>query len=363
MNILFLNWRDPKNPLSGGAEIVTLEHAKAWVKMGNSVTWFTSRFPQVPIEEEMQGVKFVRQGGSLSVYVFAPFFYLMNKKKFDIVVDEIHGIPFFTPLYVRNSKKIAFIHEVAGEIWDYMYPFPINKIGKLLETFYLRLYKHVTFWTDAPSTIDELVSKGIPRENCTAIPCPITNPVVSKVPEKEKDPTFIFVSRLVKMKGIERVLEAFKIIVEKESKAKLWIVGPGEPSYVSLLQEKVRLLGSSVKFWGRVPEEEKLKLMGKALVLLHASVKEGWGLVVLEAASQGTPAVVYNVAGLTDVVKNGQTGIVLSQNTPEDLAHEALKLLNDKKQYALFQKKGLEWVKSLSWEKVTKASEVLLKSL
>ncbi|MDE2589078.1 MAG: glycosyltransferase family 4 protein, partial [Patescibacteria group bacterium] len=291
------------------------------------------------------------------------FFYLESKNKFDIVIDEIHGIPFFTPLYVHNSKKVAFIHEVAGEIWDYMYPFPINYIGKLLEVFYFRLYQRVTFWTDAPSTIDELVSKGIPWGNCTAIPCPITNSVVSKIPEKEEDPTFIFVSRLVKMKGIERVLEAFKYIVEKEPKAKLWIVGPGDPSYVSVLHDRVRLLGPSVKFWGRVSQVKKLELMGKAHVLLHASVKEGWGLVVLEAGSQGTPAVVYNVAGLRDVVKDGKTGVVLVRNTPEDLAQEALKLLYDKKQYALYQKNGLEWVKGLTWEKTTLESESLLKSL
>ncbi|MDE2588381.1 MAG: glycosyltransferase, partial [Patescibacteria group bacterium] len=189
MHILILNWRDPKNSLAGGAEIVTFEHAKAWVKAGHTVTWFTSRFRGMPKDEVLQGVHFIRKGGSLGVYLFAPFFYLESKNKFDIVIDEIHGIPFFTPLYVHNSKKVAFIHEVAGEIWDYMYPFPINYIGKLLEIFYFKIYQHVKFWTDAPSTIDELVSKGIPWGNCTAIPCPITNSIVSKIPEKEKDPT------------------------------------------------------------------------------------------------------------------------------------------------------------------------------
>ena len=44
MNILILNWRDPKNPKSGGAEIVTVQHAKAWIKRGHSVTWFASRY-------------------------------------------------------------------------------------------------------------------------------------------------------------------------------------------------------------------------------------------------------------------------------------------------------------------------------
>src|ERR1035437_3814135 len=115
MNILILNWRDPKNPKSGGAEIVTLEHAKAWIAGGNAVTWFTSEFKGSKREETVEGVKIVRRGNILTVFLYAPIFYLFLKQKFDLVVDEIHGIPFFTPLYV-GKPKIAFIHEVAGEI-------------------------------------------------------------------------------------------------------------------------------------------------------------------------------------------------------------------------------------------------------
>src|SRR5579859_7769723 len=140
MNILILNWRDPKNPHAGGAELVTHEHAKAWVKKGNTVTWFTSLYPDAIQEEILDGVQIIRKGSSFTTYLLAPFYYLSHKKPFDVVVDEIHGIPFFTPLYVRKAK-IAFIHEVAAEIWDYMYAFPINTLGKLLEPIYFTLYR------------------------------------------------------------------------------------------------------------------------------------------------------------------------------------------------------------------------------
>jgi glycosyltransferase involved in cell wall biosynthesis len=369
MNILILNWRDPKNPLSGGAEIVTLEHAKTWVKVGHSVTWFTSMFTGGKKSEKIEGVTIIRHGSALGVYLFAFFFYLFSKKKFDVVIDEIHGFPFFTPLYVWNSKKIAFIHEVAGIIWDYMYPFPINKLGKFLESFYFLLYKKVKFWTDAQSTIEELVAKGIPRENCISIACPVSNVVLSHVPEKEKDPTFIFVSRLVKMKGIESILEAFVLIFQKESKAKLWIVGGGEVSYVKYLKSKIKNLeytyraknlSSNIHFYGKVTDEKKLKLMQRAHILLHASVKEGWGLVVVEAASQGTPSIVYNVAGLRDSVKNKLTGIVLEKNSPEKMAESAIALYKNKKEYIMYVKNGLNLAKNITWETATDESLLLL---
>ncbi|MEK7543306.1 MAG: glycosyltransferase family 4 protein [Patescibacteria group bacterium] len=361
MNILILNWRDVKHPKSGGAEIVTLEHAKAWVKAGHAVTWFTAGFNNERTEEFVSGVKIVRWAGSLTVYLVAPIYYVLHRKEFDIVVDEIHGIPFFTPLYVR-VPIVAFIHEVAGDIWDSMYPFPINIVGRVLEIFYLRLYRNILFWADAHATIGDLVRHGVPKELCTAIPCPPLSRVLTKLPQKERVPTFLFVSRIVKMKGIEEVIRAFSLIYDELPTAQLWVVGTGEGAYVDSLKSILKSdhIRSRIKFFGFVSEEKKLMFMQKAHVLLHASVKEGWGLVVLESASQGTPAVVYDTHGLSEVVKHGKTGIVISDNSPETLAREAVWLYQHPDQYHEYQKNGIAWVKSLRWDVVTKKSLLLL---
>lgn len=364
MNILIFNWRDPKNPQSGGAEIVTLEHAKAWVAKGHSVTWFASGVSGLPQKETIAGVRIIRQGNWFTVYVAAPFYYFLNKKNVDLVIDEIHGIPFFTPLYVRKPK-IAFLHEVAAEIWDYMYPFPINKIGRFIEPLYFTLYKTVTFWTDAPSTIDELTQFGISKKQCHAIACPINNDSLTTVPQKEKIPTYIFVSRLVKMKGIEEIIKAFGLIHKENNKAKLWIVGRGESSYLKQLQQMVSLYGikEQVIFFGGVSQEKKIQLLRQAHIILHASIKEGWGLVIIEAASQATPAVVYNVSGLRDSVKDGNTGIVLHENSPREMATQAVLLICDETRYVHLQKNALAWAKSLTWENATKESLSLIQKV
>ncbi len=361
MNILILNWRDPKNSRSGGAEIVTLQHAKTWVKKGHNVTWFTSGFENSKREEKIEGVNIVRRGNFISVILRAPFFYIFSKNKFDIVIDEIHGLPFFIPLYVKKPK-IAFIHEVADEIWDYMFPFPINRIGKFLEPLYFKLYRNVKFWTDADSTIDDLEKYGIKRKNCTVINCPVENKPLKPLPKKEKVPTFIFVSRVVKMKGIEEVIRAFFYILRELKDARLWIVGDGEEGYVNELKDTMQSYSISpkVKFFGHLSEEKKLDLIKKAHILLHASVKEGWGLVVIEAASMATPSVVYNVSGLRDSVKNGKTGIVLGENSSKEMARQTVSLFKNKKKYEQFQKNCLQWAGSLTWPKATEQSLALL---
>jgi len=358
MNILILNWRDPQNPQAGGAEIVTMEHAKSWVKRGHSVTWYTSVYSGSLQEETINGVRIMRRP---FVHISAFLYYLKNRKTIDFVIDEFHGISFFTPLYVRKPK-VAFIHEVAGEIWDYMYPFPLNIIGKSVERVIFFLYTHVQFWTDARSTIDDLVRYGIPYEHCVAIPCPVINKPLRYIPKKSNPVIYICIARLVKMKGIERVLSAFVDIKSSIPDARLWIVGWGTKRYVNKLKLCVKhyKLSESVTFWGRVTEQKKLKLLQKAHVLLHAPVKEGWGLVVLEAASQGTPSVVYGVAGLSETVKNGVTGILVKQNTPKILASSAVELVSDRKRYAAMQKSALTWSKKFTWTSATRQSNELL---
>jgi glycosyltransferase involved in cell wall biosynthesis len=364
MHILIMNWRDIKHPRAGGAEIVTFEHAKRWVKKGHAVTWITSGYCGARDEEIIEGIRIIRRGGSFTVYLFAPLYYLLHAREFSIIVDEIHGLPFFTPLY-SLKPKVAFIHEIAKEIWEYTMPFPLSVIGRGLESMYLFLYRNIPFWTDARSIVDDLVREGVPRNHCVAIPCPVSNPIVTSFPRKERTPTFLYVSRLVKMKGIEDVLTSFSKIIHTLPSSKLWIVGEGYGVYTNQLKKQVHTLGldGRVVFWGKVSQSKKLELMRKAHVLLHASIREGWGLVVLEAASQGTPAVVYNVQGLRDVVCGGKAGIIVRENTPLSMADDAIALYKNKGKYHRMQTSALRWARSLTWEDVSTESLHMLERI
>src|SRR6266498_3127303 len=110
MNILIFSWRGPKHPNAGGAEISTHEHAKGWVKAGHRVTLFTSYFPNSKKEEVIDGIEVKRYGRQMFGVQWEAFVWYLFKphEKFDLVIDEFHGIPFFTPLYVK-VKKMGFI--------------------------------------------------------------------------------------------------------------------------------------------------------------------------------------------------------------------------------------------------------------
>src|SRR3989344_6246530 len=118
MNVLIFSWRGPNHPNAGGAEISTHEHAKKWIEKGSTVTLFTASFEGAKEKETIDGVNIIRKGYQVfGVQINAFWWYLFDRHdKFNIVVDQFHGIPFLTPLFVR-VKKMAFIHEVAKEVW------------------------------------------------------------------------------------------------------------------------------------------------------------------------------------------------------------------------------------------------------
>jgi len=364
-SILILNWRCPKNPLSGGAEMVTLEHAKAWVKSGFKVTWLASSYKGAKQNEILEGVNIYRFGNPISIYLLASFLYWFKwGGKFDLVVDEIHGIPFLSPLWAFKSKKLAYIHEVAQEIWDEMLPFPINILGKLYEKIYFIFYINTLFLTGSNSTKTDLVRYGIDEKQITVIPHGLFLTPVTSVPKKEKNLTLLYVSRLVKMKGIEDAIRIFSEVEKKIPNAQFWIVGSGEETYVKKLHELVNelKLEKSTTFFGFVDEKKKIELYQKAHFLLHTSVREGFGLVVIEANSQGTPALTYDTPGLKDVVKNGINGFTFPQGHYQQFVDKCVSIWKND-DYEELACSAIMSSKEYNWGTITNQSLEIIKSI
>ncbi|HUQ85177.1 MAG TPA: glycosyltransferase family 4 protein [Candidatus Limnocylindrales bacterium] len=359
MRILILNWRDIKNPRGGGAEILTHEMAKGWVKKGHEVTLFSSLFLGSKKTETFEGIQFIRRGTWWSVHLYAFFYYLKNKNNIDIIIDEVHWFPFFSAIYARK-KTVALTCEVANKLFYTLFPYPLALFFRGIEKGYLYLYKNIPTLTISESTKKDLIKEGINSKLITVLHMGITIPKNLKKYPKEKNPTFIFLARLNKQKGIYDAIEAFSIIIKDLPKSKLWIVGSGEDATVKQVKEMVKSLGieKNVKFFGYVSEEKKFELLAKSHLLLVPSVQEGWGLTVPEASTQKTPAIVYNVAGLRDVAMDTNSVVVLKKNNPSEMAKGTINLMKDKKRYEMLQEGSFTKIENESWDK---SAEVSLK--
>ncbi len=364
MKILILNWRDINNPESGGAEVLTHEMAKRWVKSGHEVTQFSAKFFGAPEQEIIDGVQVIRFGSAsiyrsvgIPVHIAAYVWYQRQQKgRFDLVIDEIHGIPFFTPWYVRG-KKVAFICEVADKIWNVAFSFPLNFIGPVVERYYFHFYRDMPFLTISPSTKTDLLQMGIQEQNITVLPMGLNVPQRMPRYPKEKFFTLIFVGRLTKAKGIEDALDVLVHLKKIYPKIRLWVVGQGNLDYIQQITNIAQQLKvkDCVQFFGFVSQERKFELMSRAHLLIAPSLKEGWGLTVPEAGYVGTPTVAYNVEGLRDVVVQDKTGL-LTQATPEQMSQTIIKLFRNKHMYRKLQMGAQKIARTYSWDQTAKVA-------
>jgi glycosyltransferase involved in cell wall biosynthesis len=117
---------------------------------------------------------------------------------------------------------------------------------------------------------------------------------------------FVALGRLVGHKRIDLLLEAWER-VRPACGGRLLIAGNGP--------ERARLsamAGDAVEFLGRVDEEGKRRLLADASVLLHPALHEGWGVVIMEAAAMGTPALGFDVPGVRNAIVDDKTGVLVS---------------------------------------------------
>jgi glycosyltransferase involved in cell wall biosynthesis len=143
-----------------------------------------------------------------------------------------------------------------------------------------------------------------------------------------ESPTFLFVGRLSKEKGLEDLLAAFRRIHEQLPKAKLLLAGPG--SERDSLQSQVTAWGleTSIAFLGNQTPDQIGELLEISTAMVLPSHREPWGLVVNEALSYGCPVVVSDMCGCTpELVLNGVTGYTFPARDVGALCESMLKVI------------------------------------
>jgi glycosyltransferase involved in cell wall biosynthesis len=345
LKLLWLNWRDLKNPSAGGAEVFTHEIARRLARKGHDVTLFSASFAGGLPEEWIDGLRICRKGGRFSVYKEAEKFYKKEGRYNELVIDEINTRPFFVPKYVKNKPVLAVIHQLAREFWFYETRFPISWIGyHFLENRWLSLYRNIPTVTVSNSSLQDL--QQLSFKKIYIIPEGINIVPLSELSEKEAEPTIIFVGRLKRVKLPNHALEAFKLINLELPSSKMWIIGDG---YMKTLLQEYQL--PNVTFFGYLNDEVKYNLLRRAHIMLVPAIREGWGLVVTEANAVGVPAIGYNVHGIRDSIKNGVTGLLTSQNSPAELARLSVNLLRNREQLNYISNRALEDSRKFSWDK------------
>jgi glycosyltransferase involved in cell wall biosynthesis len=319
--VVILNWRDTTNPEGGGSELYVEEMAAGLARRGRPVTLVCAAHPHGGAEELRDGVRVLRRGSRLTVYLRAFLLHLGGRLgPHEVVVDVQNGMPFLSALWCRRPV-VVLVHHVHREQWRVVLPAPLAGLGWWVESRLAPVvYRRASYVAVSESTRRELVELGVRPESIAVVhngarPRPPDPAAPSAVP------TICVLGRLVPHKRVELALEATARLRARVPEVRLLVIGRGwwEPQ---LLRRAEQLgLGGAVSFRGYVDEAAKRELLAASWVLAMPSVKEGWGLAVIEAAEHGVPAVGFrSTGGLEESIVHDATGL-LADDLDEFTAH------------------------------------------
>lgn len=364
MKILLINWQDRKNPLSGGAETHVHEIFGRIARWGNDVTLLCSSFTNAKKNEIVDGIKIIRTGkrNTFNFYVPSACRALLRNTNYDIVVDNINKIPFFTPLYVRAPLLVVGYHFFGTAIYKET-NFLFASYVYSTETLVPKIYKKEKFSVLSKSTKDELVKWGISEHNISIISPAISPKFTPDFKLKSPNPLIVSLGRIKKYKCLDNILYAMQNVSSHIPAAKLTVIGTGDYLLKLAALTKKLNLDNNVSFTGFVSEQEKRRILQTAWIVVNTSLKEGWGITNIEANACGVPVVASNSPGLRDSVVDGKTGFLVEHNDIKALSDRIIQILQDKTLQERLSQNAIEWASQFSWDKAAKEMLELIKSI
>lgn len=342
-----LAWRDLDDPDAGGSE----EHADQFMRRaaaaGLEITHRTSAAIGQPATATRNGYRVVRRGSRYTVFPRTFASEMVGRMgRFDAMVEVWNGVPWLTPVWTRKPR-ITFLHHVHGPMWDQLLPGPFATLGRVMETRLAPpLYRRGLTVTPSEATREELLGLGFHAEQVLAVNNGVDD-AFTPGGMRCHEPLVVSVGRLAPVKRHAELVDAAALAKVRVPGLRLVIVGDGPME--GPVRERIAAHGAEqwVTLAGHLPRERLVDLYRRAWLVTSASLAEGWGLTITEAAACGTPAVATDVTGHHSSVIDGVTGVLAPLPALGDAIADVL--LDDERRDALATA-ALARARTLTWE-------------
>jgi glycosyltransferase involved in cell wall biosynthesis len=366
VRILLVNWQDIENPQAGGAEIHLFEIFARLAARGHQVHLICSGWPGAAPRATVQGIEVERYGGrhTFALVGRRAVRRALAAERPDIVVEDINKLPLFLS-GLTDRPFCVIVPHLFGSTAFQEASWPTAATVWLAERGIPTAYRRAGFHAISESTRDDLVARGVARERITVIHPGVDATRYKPSPglDRTANPSFLYVGRLRRYKGVQFAIEALALARQRRPDLTLTIAGSGADR--PRLEAMARRLGlvEAVKFLGFVSEEEKLRLLRTSWANLFPSPKEGWGITVVEAAACGTPSIASDSPGLRDSVRAGLTGHLVPHGDRTALAEWMLRYAEDPSLVARLGGQARAWAEQLTWDAAAAATEAHLERL
>jgi len=365
--LVWICWKDIRHPEAGGAELVHHELSKRLVRDGWEVIHLVPGFKGCTPEETIDGIRVIRVGSSIFSFYQLPHYFRQHLRDgTTFLVDAFISLGSFACLSMPAAQAAILVHHIEDIKWFYQTRFygvprwvmPLFMgVGYFVEKVQLWLLAkrfRGTVITVSESTAGELVSHGFRREQVRIISegiaaTPLETLSVS-LPKEERFTVLLLGPRSAKRPM--HTVKAFERFQSGHPESQLWIAGWGnEVGRVQAYVERNHI--PNVVFWGRVSDLQRDELLQRAQVLCTSPLREGWGLIVIEANAMGTPVLGYDVPGLRDALAFGN-GRLCAPNPAamaEALAEMATLVATDQTAYTALRQACLESSRTFTFER------------
>lgn len=316
-------------------------------------------------------VTYLEMNNKFDLKTIKKFAALIMEKDIDIV--HTHGVRanFVGRLGARRVGSKVVVVTTIHSLLKYDYP---NTITRALNNFLEKLTAGRTNHFVAVSTAlkEDLVTQGINEKKISVIHngidlsqfTPGKSDRLKKLINLTSDEKIIgMVARFHPVKGHRYFLEAAKILLSKEPNFKFVLVGDGDNDYIKGISEQLNLdLEKQVYLLGF--QKDIVEIMRSLDLLVIPSLSEGFGLTAVEAMAIKVPVVASGVGGLLDIVKDGETGILVPPGNSVAISDAILNLIkNPQKSNTLVENAYHKVWQNFSQETMAKSTENLYAAL
>jgi glycosyltransferase involved in cell wall biosynthesis len=360
LRIAFLNWRDSTHPEGGGAEVYAQTVCAGLAARGHAVTLYCADHGGAPRDERRDGYLIRRRGTRLTVYAAALRQLRRDGRRdaFDVVVDTQNGVPFFTPLQTR-ARSVVLVHHVHREQWPVVFGPLMSRIGWFVESRIAPVINRKRQYVAVSQrTKEELTELGVEAPRIRVIHNGTKPPIVSGA-HRNEEPTLLVLGRLVPHKRVEHAVDIVGDLHHAYPRLRLRVLGDGW--WRERIREHAlrRGVADRVDLLGFVDETVKATELDRAWICIAPSVKEGWGLSVVEAASHGLPTVAYHGAGgLSESIVDGASGVLV--HSQQEMLSEVRNLIDDEARRCELARSAQDLSRRYTWGACVDEWEALL---
>lgn len=366
LRVLILNWRDTGHPEAGGSEVYAESLADGLAERGHEVLLLTARHAGAPERSiRPSGARVLRRGGRLTVYAAAALSHFRGDTlRPHVIVETQNGIPYLAALWAPRTRHMMLVHHVHREQWPVIFGPLTARAGWLIESRLAPwVNRHRPYVAVSEVTRAELGDQGIGADRVRVIHNGTIPPPPHDV-ARTPYPSLLVMGRLVPHKRVEIALRAVQRLRAEFPDVHLTVAGRGW--WEATIRAEVTRLGLSgcVDVLGFVSAEERHRLYASSWVSLVPSVKEGWGLVVVEAGLHRTPTVAFQgTGGITESVVDGVTGLLAAPDDEGEYARLIGRLLREHETRATMGVAAEEFAGQFTWDQTVDAYERLFGEL